>query len=254
VLAAAAVGGVALYATGATVALTNTSDQVITAAPDGTTAATTGRTDRGSAVSRSGRGDCSVTGPGQGTVEDYLSVVDRRFGAVSADNRQSPGDCLAIKQFQTWAQLPNPSGFADLRTADVAGRLAVVDTTSCQAQSGQTTICVDLTRQIVWGMQRGSITFRPVPARTGRKGLDTPIGRYTISEKKVRTVSTEYGTSLPYWEGFYRDFGFHGAETSLYSDDGSHGCVTLILRDARSLFGYTKVGTVVRVFGSRPAS
>ena len=102
-------------------------------------------------------------------------------------------------------------------------------------------------------MRGGSVVFPATVVRSGAKGLVTPAGDFTITEKKQVTISSEYGTPLPYWERFYADFGLHAAQTSLYSttDAGSHGCVNLLRRDTQTLYSLTRVGMPVHVFGRK---
>jgi lipoprotein-anchoring transpeptidase ErfK/SrfK len=198
--------------------------------------------------------DCEITGSSQRTVETYLATRASQFGAVSTDGLTSSPDCAAIRAFQTWAGMVHPTGIADGTTGDVARRLASVVPGRCHAGSA-TTVCVDLTAQVMWVQTSGRIIFGPVPVRTGRAGEATPAGAYAITQKKADTTSSEFGTKLPFWERFYKDFGFHGAETYLYADiPGSHGCVNLLLRDAKALFGLTHTGTAVRIFGAKPGT
>ncbi len=205
-------------------------------------------------ASRSG-GPCGRNGPGQKAVEAYLATQVARFGQVTADGQQDDIDCVAITRFQSWAQIPNQNGYADAVTTDVARRLAATRPAACQAPSTRTTVCVDLTHQTLWVMKNGRPAIGPTVVRSGRKGLETPTGWYTVDEKKVDTVSTEYRTRLPHWQSFYRDFGFHATEVPMYSTGvpGSHGCINLLPGDARALYGLTAVGTAVHVFGRKPA-
>jgi lipoprotein-anchoring transpeptidase ErfK/SrfK len=200
-------------------------------------------------------GTCGRTGPGQARVEKYLQTQTARFGKVTVDATQDASDCSAIKAFQTWLQLPASSvtGFADEQTAEIADRLANSKPASCQASASATTVCVDLTDQTLWVMRGGSIVFQPTVIRSGAKSEATPAGSFQITEKKQVTISTEYGTPLPYWERFYADFGIHATDTSLYAATapGSHGCVNLLKRDAQQLYAVTRVGSSVHVFGHK---
>jgi hypothetical protein len=209
----------------------------------------------GGAVAATLSGPCGKTGPGQEQVEAYLAARTGRFGQVKADARQSAADCAAIAAFQKWAGIPNPTGFADATTGEVARRLAAVQTGDCAPQPRGTTVCVDLTHQAMWVVRSGRIVLGPTVARTGRPGKATPIGIYEITEKKVDTISSETGTRLPYWQRFFRDFGFHAADTPMYAAiPGSLGCVNLLNRDAQALFKLTELGTEVHLFGQKPGT
>lgn len=243
-IAAAAVAGSVSY--GAVSMVTQSSDSTTASA-----VAAPARTgdDR---ASRSG-GNCGRTGPGQAQVEQYLAGQTARFGQVTMDASQDAADCAAIKKFQTAVGLPTVTGFADETTAQIADRLYNSTPADCNADADATTVCVDLTHQTLWVTKGGSVIFAPVVVRTGGNGPQTPVGEFSITEKKVSTVSSEYGTELPYWQRFHDDVGFHGTDTSLYdaSAEGSPGCVNLLRGDARKVYDLTKVGTDVHAFGQK---
>jgi hypothetical protein len=203
-----------------------------------------------SAASRST--PCNQTGPGQRDVEAYLATRSGQYGRVDTDGRQSATDCTAIASFQRWAQVPTQTGYADSTTGFLARQLASIKFDQCEAPGDRMTVCVDLTNQAMWVVQSGRIVLGPTAARSGRPGQETPTGKYTITQKKVKTISSEFGTPLPYWERFIDDIGFHTADTPMYSPiAGSFGCINLLDRDAKALYALTKIGTSVNVFGEK---
>jgi lipoprotein-anchoring transpeptidase ErfK/SrfK len=203
-------------------------------------------------ASRSG-GNCGRTGPGQARVEQYLATQADRFGQVVADAKQDATDCAAIKKFQTAVALPTATGFADDTTAEIADRLYKSVPATCEADADATTVCVDLSQQTLWVMRDGAVIFDPVVVRTGGKDLTTPVGEFEIAEKKQLTVSSQYGTKLPYWQAFYQDFGLHATDGSFYTGPGSdpHGSVNLLAGDAKTVYGLTEVGSEVHIFGHK---
>ncbi|GAA1702661.1 L,D-transpeptidase [Fodinicola feengrottensis] len=199
-------------------------------------------------------GPCARPAPLQSDVVAYLTTsYGQQFGPVTASSPQ-PAICQAITKFQQWAQVPTTNGVADAVTAKVARDLAATDLSSCKATDAPT-VCVDLTHQILWVATAGKVTFGPVPVRTGKAEDATPIGSFEVGQKKAYTISTEYNVPLPFWTQFYKDFGLHAADVDspLYATNvrGSHGCVNMLLRDAQSLFGITKIGTPVHVWGKK---
>ncbi len=198
---------------------------------------------------------CNQTGPGQRDVEAYLATRTALFGKVTADAKQSAADCTAIAAFQRWAQVPSQTGFADTTTGFLARQLASVKFDQCGAPGDRTTVCVDLTNQVMWVVRSGRVILGPTTARSGRPGQLTPTGQFKITQKKVSTISSEYGTPLPYWERFVDDIGFHQADTPMYAAiPGSFGCINLLERDAKALYGLTEIGTTVKVFGKKPGT
>jgi hypothetical protein len=197
---------------------------------------------------------CGSPSDGDAVVEDYLARSGQ-FGAVLRDGHLAGAECAVVRSFQRWAAIPRVTGTATAPTIAVARRLAAVRTGSCGAPQTGLTVCVDLTNQVLWASRGGRVVLAPTVVRTGRPGQATPTGWFRIRQKKRHTVSSQYGTPLPFWQRFYRDFGFHALETPLYAPiAGSHGCVNMIYRDAAALFALTSGGSRVHVFGRKPGT
>ena len=190
------------------------------------------------------------TGPQQRAVETALAELGG-FGDVVVDGVQSGADCKAIKKFQRRYGIYPAKGRAGPITGQVARRLVDTDLDRCDLKSGLT-VCVDLGHQTMWAARDGKTVLGPTVIRTGRRGLETPSGHFTISEKKPRPISTYYKVPLPYWQRFVRDIGFHETPSYLHEGPGSHGCVNLLHTDAVKLWNLTEVGTPVHAFGRKP--
>ncbi len=195
-------------------------------------------------------GPCAKTGPTQLVVERYLAK-HTEFGKITVDGKQDAVDCATIKKFQVRYGIQG-GGQAGPVSGKVVTRLANAALDKCDA-GGSTTVCLDLTSQTMWVVRGGGVVLGPVPIRTGRAGLETPAGHFRIGNKKKHTISTIYKVPLPYWQQFNADMGFHQTPSYLYDggSPGSHGCVNLLRRDAIALYGLTKVGTSVHVFGRK---
>ena len=203
-----------------------------------------------------GTGICAQNGPAQLAVEKYLAT-HTQFGTVQVDGKQDAADCAVIKKFQRRYGIIPAAGYAGPLTGRVVARL-----TSAHARMGQCntgpglSVCVDLTSQTTWVVRDEDVVFGPTTIRTGRAGLATPDGEFKISDKKRRTVSSIFHVVLPYWQRFNADMGFHSTPSYLYEGDspGSHGCINLLSQDAKTLFGITKTGTPVHIFGRKPGT
>jgi hypothetical protein len=187
------------------------------------------------------------TGPYQKIVESYLKL--------RVDGVASYADCVAVRNFQRRYDIRPAAGYAGPLTYNVVGRLAWANFRSC-AFSYHTRVCVDLSRQVMWVTKANKRLYGPVPIRTGRRGLATPAGYFSITEKKISTTSSIFKVKLPYWQRFYRDMGFHQSTTWLYDPKipGSHGCINLLATDARALYNLTARGTSVHIFGRKPGT
>jgi lipoprotein-anchoring transpeptidase ErfK/SrfK len=111
-------------------------------------------------------------------------------------------------------------------------------------------IDIDLTQQILTAYQ-GQTAVRSTPVSTGLPRTPTPVGKYHIYIKLLRDDMQGPGYYLrdvPYTMYFYKGYGLHG--TYWHSNFGhpmSHGCVNLPTEEAKWLFDWASVGTLVNV-------
>jgi lipoprotein-anchoring transpeptidase ErfK/SrfK len=93
---------------------------------------------------------------------------------------------------------------------------------------------------------------------SGKRGMDTPKGEFSIHNKAPRPWSKTYGLYMPYWMAITADgkFGIHELPEwpSGYKEGAnhlghpvSHGCVRLGVGNAREVYDWTDTGTVVIV-------
>ncbi|MFH1129503.1 MAG: L,D-transpeptidase family protein [Patescibacteria group bacterium] len=85
------------------------------------------------------------------------------------------------------------------------------------------------------------------PISSGRKDRPTPIGKFKIINKEKNGFSAKYKAPMPWtmaWDGLYA---LHAGELPGYPD--SHGCVRLLLDDAKQLFSWAEIGTEVLIIG-----
>ena len=101
-------------------------------------------------------------------------------------------------------------------------------------------------------------------ATTGDDGSPTVLGQYQSADKIESGAYSElWGMTMPFWMGIYDvgdwEDGFHGLPTlddgevvwgdALGKSPATHGCIVLSLDDAKSLFDWAEVGTIVDVHG-----
>lgn len=99
------------------------------------------------------------------------------------------------------------------------------------------------------------------PVSTGKKESPTPSGEFNIIYKTPMLYSKVADSWLPFWVGFYDDYGFHELPIT---DDGkrvgeaqigqpdSLGCIRLKIGDAEKLYQWAKIGTKIIIFGKTP--
>jgi len=117
-------------------------------------------------------------------------------------------------------------------------------------------IQVNLARQILIAWENGTEVFR-FDCATGDKDHPTDVGRFQIFKKDRKHYSKKYHAQMDYALFFTADgkaihmshaVGPISMLKSLgISYFGSHGCVRLSESDARSLFEWTPLHTVVEV-------
>ncbi|MDR1013889.1 MAG: L,D-transpeptidase [Coriobacteriales bacterium] len=127
---------------------------------------------------------------------------------------------------------------------------------------GTTYIELDLTKQHMYYIEKGTVTFE-TDVVTGAPwgGRATPAGVFRILEKLSPTVlkgdimpdgKREYETPVKYWMRItWGGVGFHDATWQpafggdRYTYAGSHGCINMPYNDAQTLYGMLEIGTPV---------
>ncbi|KOU40173.1 Tat pathway signal protein [Streptomyces sp. WM6378] len=192
-------------------------------------------------------GSCTAkAGPYQRQIEQWLGL--------KVDGRQSSADCDAIRKFQQTQGISPAIGFAGpvtwSRMQFLSARKNPNAAHNCPAKA-QRVACVDLTRQLMWVQMGKKVTFGPVPIRSGRASLPTRGGWHKVYWRHKNHWSTIYHQSMPYAQFFDGGQAFHAVYHSVYTSEGSHGCVNLSVDDARKLWDALRQGDGVYVWGHR---
>jgi len=91
---------------------------------------------------------------------------------------------------------------------------------------------------------------------TGKPGMPTPKGNFTIKNKSPKAWSKTYGLWMPYWLGI-GNFGIHELPVwpnGYWEGAGhigkpvSHGCIRLPVGAAKTLYDWTDIGTKVYIY------
>ncbi len=95
------------------------------------------------------------------------------------------------------------------------------------------------------------------PCVTGNvsAGNGTPTGYYEVAYKTINAHLSMYDVDVSYWMPFNGDIGMHDADGwrsayggNIYKTDGSHGCVNLPKKAAKTIYENVEPGTPVIVF------
>ena len=130
---------------------------------------------------------------------------------------------------------------------------------------GTTYVEVDLTNQVTWYIEDGSVVFEsdvvtglPIPSKVTTSGvfdiLEMNRNKTLVGDKDPETGKPEYETPVSFWMRVtWSGIGFHDATWqpafggNCYTYNGSHGCINMPYSKAEELYGLISVGTPVIV-------
>ena len=112
-------------------------------------------------------------------------------------------------------------------------------------------VSVPLQRAFVY---RGGTLIGVSTVSTGRRGHETPTGRFSITEKHRKHFSNLYNDApMPFMQRLTNDgIALHAG--AIPGRPASHGCVRLPLAFAEHLFGATRVGAGVHITDMAPSA
>lgn len=195
----------------------------------------------------------------------YFRVPAEGFDATPSARSESPR--LAID----WAALdtgPNPpcsiqpivGCIPDWRVAGTAGvpqgPIASAPAGASAAaegpdDAGSVRVVVSIPQQKAYVFRNQSLAWTS-KVSTGKRGHETPLGTFTISQKKVRHRSNLYSNApMPYMQRLTSGgVALHAGHVPGYR--ASHGCIRLPWSYAKKLYAMTRSGTKVHITNERP--
>jgi len=109
--------------------------------------------------------------------------------------------------------------------------------------AGKTWIVVDISTQTLHAFRGGTEIGRAV-VLYGADDAPTPLGRFTITQKKRHHISNLYGAEMPFMMRLTNDgVAIHASDVE--QDAATHGCVGVPTEFAELLFAEARVGTPV---------
>jgi lipoprotein-anchoring transpeptidase ErfK/SrfK len=120
--------------------------------------------------------------------------------------------------------------------------------TSSVPSDGDTLIVIDRLTQMAY-VYRADKLVGAASISTARQGHITPLGEWTILEKRPFYRSKKYDNAPMPWMERFDEYGtaFHGGANPGYP--ASHGCIRMPVKFAEKVYGLTKVGTKVVIEG-----
>ena len=150
----------------------------------------------------------------------------------------------------TWTQGAAPQAYKDMVAQ--FGRSGLKPGQYVWAASipatGDTRIVIDRLLQLGY-VYRGDKLVGAATVSTARQGRITPLGFWTILEKRPFYRSKKYDNAAMPWMQRIDEYGIalHGGGTPGYPE--SHGCIHLPMKFAEKLYGLTKIGSKVVIEG-----
>ena len=113
---------------------------------------------------------------------------------------------------------------------------------------GDTRVVIDRLTQMAY-VYKADKLIGVATVSTAKQGHITPLGQWTILEKRPFYRSKKYDNAPMPWMQRIDEYGIalHGGGTPGYPE--SHGCIHLPTKFAQKLYGLTKVGTEVVIEG-----
>jgi L,D-transpeptidase catalytic domain len=113
---------------------------------------------------------------------------------------------------------------------------------------GETRVVIDRLTQMGY-VYKGDTLVGVATISTAKTGHITPLGQWTILEKRPFYRSKKYDNAAMPWMERIDEYGIalHGGGTPGYPE--SHGCIHLPMKFAEKLYGLTRIGTKVVIEG-----
>jgi hypothetical protein len=114
--------------------------------------------------------------------------------------------------------------------------------------AGDTRIVIDRLIQMAY-VYRGDKLVGAATVSTAKQGHITPLGEWSILEKRPFYRSKKYDDAAMPWMERIDEYGIalHGGGTPGFPE--SHGCIHLPMKFAEKLYGLTKIGSKVIIEG-----
>ena len=205
-----------------------------------------------------------------GNIQAYLNKVAKNFEISKADRKINAANGSVIDEGREGKYLDKTAALSQIKSQINSGNVNVALATYAVAPAE---VKVFPAEGIVPGRFEGRYIDISLPEQklcridgqtvidcfaisSGKPGMSTPAGTYTVLEKNARHWSSQYGMWLPYWQRFIASgYGIHELpETNTWKETAehlgtpvSHGCVRLGVGPAQTVFEWTSMGTPVYV-------
>ncbi|MBF6332473.1 L,D-transpeptidase [Nocardia transvalensis] len=99
-------------------------------------------------------------------------------------------------------------------------------------------VCMQLSTNEAWLMDRGRVVYGPTPISHGRPGFETPPGVFQAAFKKPYHWSTMHNAEMRWAVFFNGDIATHIGPI----EEQSHGCIRMTPEGAKALYDHVETG------------
>jgi hypothetical protein len=163
-----------------------------------------------------------------------MSVAGCASGAVHAETPTAPPSSVSSSS-------PAPTSSSSETPPPPPPPPPVVKPTPCDISDGA---CIQLSTNQSWVLRGDKIAYGPAPITHGRKGYETPVGKFPVLRKVKDEWSRPYNGPMP-WSTYFTESGIAFHEGSL--TEPSHGCIHLDPAAAKFYFQNLSIGETVQV-------
>jgi hypothetical protein len=200
------------------------------------------------------------------SVKEFVDYIGKNYNSFGRTRtfKTSYGDVVEIKGGDYGWWLDRATEKADLLNLIKEGQQLVREPAYFQTAQqygsddiGDTYVEVNLTAQHLYFYKEGKlIVDTDFVSGNLSRGWGTPVGTYPVQYKENDATLTgeDYATPVKYWMPFNKNIGFHDAKWrstfggKIYMTSGSHGCINMPPKAAKTMFENIKRGVAVVVY------
>ncbi len=205
-----------------------------------------------------------------GNIQAYLNKIAKNFEIIKADKKINAANNSVMEEGREGKYLDKNAALSQIKS-QMNGNAVNVALATYAVAPGEVKVFpaeglvpgrfegryldIDLAAQKLCRVESTNIIDCFVIS-SGKPGMATPTGTFTINDKNPRHWSNKYSMWLPYWQQFKTGgWGIHELpETDTWKEVAdhlgtpiSHGCVRLGVGPAQTVYDWTSMGTPVYI-------
>ena len=188
------------------------------------------------------------------SLQFHPATASSSNGAVSSEADSSTASVSSKPASSQPAQSSQPPASTAMQTSKEDGAVEV----SLQNAAKPLSIRVSISEQRVYVLDAKKRVVENFLCSTGKKGDDTPLGNFTVTDRGYSFYTPSVKEGAYYWVRFHGTFLFHSVpfdenrkmepeEAAKLGEPASHGCVRTAMENAKWIYDNIPKGTKVVV-------